>query len=92
MSAPKELEKRKSMSLSPPIRGNQSISSAREEETSKIDPGTPSEELFSSTFDRNSTSVFKEVLRDSEVLERKETDEGDVDEQLKSVESKFIVR
>ena len=51
MSAPKELEKRKSMS--PPIRGlNKSISSAREEETSKIDPGTPSEELFSSTFDK----------------------------------------
>ena len=58
------------------------MSSAREEESSRIDPGTPSEELFASTFERNSTSVFKEVLRDSEVLERKNTDEGDVDEQL----------
>ena len=68
------------------------MSSNREEESSRIDLGTPSEDLFSSTFDRKSGSVFKEVLRDSEVLERKNTEEGDVDEQVFNLESKFLVR
>ena len=40
---------------------------------------TPSDSRFSMTFDKQSTSVLREVFRDSEVMERKVTEEGDVD-------------
>ena len=40
---------------------------------------TPSDNRFSMTFDKQSTSVLREVFRDSEVMERKVTEEGDVD-------------
>ena len=53
---------------------------------------TPSDSRFSMTFDKQSTSVLREVFRDSEVMERKVTEEGDVDSQVFDMESKFLVR
>ena len=44
------------------------------------------------TFDKQSTSVLREVFRDSEVMERKVTEEGDVDAEIFNMESKFLVR
>ena len=67
------------------------MSSSRAEESVKLDPGTPSEN-FSQTFDRKSGTLLKEVFRDSEVLERKLSEEGDVDDQVFNLENKFLVR
>ena len=67
-----------------------SASSIKEKESPSV--GTPSESRFSMTFDKQSTSVLREVFRDSEVMERKVTEEGDVDAQVFDMESKFLVR